>query len=121
MSAARHLLRSDGRQMVLQVDRKEPGREILRWRFVSLALPAGILVAAATELGGATVEGVRILHPSFAPDHPVAHQHMHHAAMMSFEELWATLRHRALVRPGELVTSLRAAKAFCPEMTPRRQ
>ncbi len=104
--------------MVLQVYRKKPGREILRWRFVSLALPAGILVAAATEPRGATFEGVRILHPSFAPDHPVAHQHMHHAAMMSFEELWVTLRHRALVRPGELVTSLRAPKAFCPRLHP---
>ena len=118
VSAARHLLRPDGRQMVLQVYRKKPGREILRWRFVSLALPAGILVAAATEPRGATFEGVRILHPSFAPDHPVAHQHMHHAAMMSFEELWVTLRHRALVRPGELVTSLRAPKAFCPRLHP---
>ena len=118
VSAARHLLRPDGRQMVLQVDRKKPGREILRWRFVSLALPAGILVAAATEPRGATFEGVRILHPSFAPDRPVAHQHVHHAAMMSFEELWVTLRHRALVRPGELVTSLRAPKAFCPRLHP---
>ena len=118
VSAARHLLRSDGRQLVLQVDREGPGREILRWRFVSLALPAGILVAAATELGGATVEGVRILHPSFAPDYPVAHQHVHHAAMMSFEELWVTLRHRAIVRPGDLVTSLRGPKAICPGLHP---
>ena len=114
VSAARHLLRPDGRQMVLQVDRKEPGREILRWRFVSLALPAGILVAAATEPRGVAPERVRILHPSFAPDHPVAHQHVHHAAMMSFEELWVTLRRRALVHPAALVTSLLESRAFCP-------
>ena len=51
VSGARHLLRDDGRQMVLKVDRKEPGREILRWRFVSLAMPPGILVAAASIPG----------------------------------------------------------------------
>ena len=116
VSAAGHLLRPDGRQMVLKVDRKKPGREILRWRFVSLALPAGILVAAATEPRGATFEGVRILHPSFAPDCPVAHQHVHHAAMMSFEELWVTLRRRALLHPGDLVTSLREPRAICPRL-----
>ena len=100
--------------MILRVDRKEPGREILRWRFVSLALPPGILVAAATETKGAVPERVRVLHPSFAPDHPVAHQHVHHAAMMSFEELWVTLRRRALVHPAALVTSLVESRAFCP-------
>ena len=102
VSAARHLLRADGRQMVLTVDRKEPGREILRWRFVSLALPPGILAAAASIPGRMPPERVRILHPSIAPDNPVAHQHVHHAAMMSFEELWVTLRRRALVQPSEL-------------------
>ena len=114
VSAARYLLQADGREMVLKVDRKEPGREILRWRFVSLALPPGILVAAASKPGCTPPERVRILHPSFAPDHPVAHQHVHHAAMMSFEELWVTLRRRALVRPDGLVRSLRGLRAFCP-------
>ena len=114
MSGARHLLRADGRQMVLKVDRKEPGREILRWRFVSLALPPGMLVAAASKTGRAPPERVRILHPSIAPDNPVAHQHVHHAAMMSFEELWVTLRRRALVQPSELESSLRSERAFCP-------
>ena len=73
VSAAQQLLRSDGRQMVLQVDHRQPGREILRWRFVSLALPPGILVAAASRPGGAVPERVRVLHQSFAPDGPVAH------------------------------------------------
>ena len=114
MLAARHLLVADGQQMVLKVDRKEPGREILRWRFVSLAMPPGILVAAASEPGGTPPERVRILHPSIAPDNPVAHQHVHHAAMMSFEELWVTVRRRALVQPSELESSLRIERAFCP-------
>src|SRR5687768_5520653 len=37
--AARRLLQPDGREMILRVDHGEPGREILRWRFVSLAIP----------------------------------------------------------------------------------
>ena len=114
VSGARHLLRADGRQMVLTVDRKEPGREILRWRFVSLALPPGILAAAASIPGRMPPERVRLLHPSIAPDYPVAHQHVHHAAMMSFEELWVTLRRRALVQPSKLESSLRSERAFCP-------
>ena len=114
VSAARNLLRADGRQMVLKVDRSEPGREILRWRFVSLAIPPGILVAAASESAGAPPERVRILHPSIAPDNPVAHQHVHHAAMISFEELWVTVRRRALVQAGGLESHLRTERAFCP-------
>ena len=114
VSAARHLLRADGRQMVLKVDRKEPGREILRWRFVSLALPPGILVGAASIPGRTPPERVRLLHPSIAPDDPVAHQHVHHAAMMSFEELWVTLRRRTLMLPSDLESSLRDKRAFCP-------
>ena len=114
VSAARNLLRADGRQMVLKVDRKNPGHEILRWRFVSLALPPGILVAAASKTGRAPPERVRILHPSIAPDIPVAHQHVHHAAMMSFEELWVTLRRRALVQPSDLESRIRTTRAFCP-------
>ena len=118
VSAARRLLRPDGGQMILRVDREEPDREILRWRFVSLALPPGILVAAATQPRGAAPERVRVLHRSFAPDDPVAHQHVHHAAMMSFEELWVTLRRRALVDPGNLVTSIREPRAMCPGLHP---
>ncbi|HVF59751.1 MAG TPA: hypothetical protein VNJ70_08090 [Thermoanaerobaculia bacterium] len=114
--AAGRLLQPDGREMILRVDRDEPGREILRWRFVSLALPPGILLAAATQIGFAPPEAVRLLDPSIAPDFSVAHNHVHHAAMMSFEELWASLRLRALLRPGELVASLRDKRAVCPKL-----
>ena len=113
---ARRLLRPSGRQMILRVDSDEPGREILRWRFVSLALPPGILVAAAARGDTTLPERVQILHPSIAPDLPVAQHHVHHAALMSFEELWASVRLRALLRPGDLVTSLREERALCPRL-----
>jgi hypothetical protein len=114
--AARRLLQPDGREMVLRVDHDEPGREILRWRFVSLALPPGIIVAAATRRGSPPPTAVRLLHPAMAPDVPVAQQHVHHAAMMSFEELWASLRLRALLQPAALLDSLRAERAKCPRL-----
>ena len=34
--AGSYLLQQDGREMILQVERETPGREILRWRFVTL-------------------------------------------------------------------------------------
>lgn len=116
VNAATKLLQADGREMILCVDRDEPGREILRWRFVSLALPPGILVAAATPRGSPPPAAVRLLHASMAPDVPVAHQHVHHAAMMSFEELWASLRLRALLQPAELLRSLHDKRAVCPQL-----
>ncbi len=114
--AAKRLLQADGREMILRVNRREPGREILRWRFVSLALPPGILIAAATPRGSPPAAAVRLLHPAMAPDVPVAQQHVHNAAMMSFEELWASLRLRALLQPADLMNSLRDERAFCPQL-----
>ena len=120
VSVAQNLLQVDGRHFILKVDREKPGREIVRWRFVSLALPPEILISAASSTGErAPAERVRILHPTFAPDQPVAHQHVHHAAVMSFEDLWVTLRRRALLSPDDLLTSLRETRAFCPGLHPR--
>lgn len=112
--AARKLLQPDGREMILRVDHYEPGREILRWRFVSLAIPPSILIAAATRNSLTPPDAVRLLHQSIAPDFPVAQQHVHHAAMMSFEELWVSFRMRALFRRGSVHRSLRDKRAFCP-------
>jgi hypothetical protein len=111
---AKRLLRSQGREMVLKVDRATPGREILLWRFVSLALPPGILIAAATPSGSLPAASVRLLHPSIAPDGPVAQQHVHHAAMVSFERLWAGLRWRVLSDMSGFMVSMRERRAFCP-------
>jgi hypothetical protein len=115
---AKRLLKHSGREMILKVVRNSPGREILRWRFVSLALPPGILIAAATRSGFAPPEAVRLLDASIAPDEPVAQNHVHHAAMMSFEELWVSLHLRALLRPGELMDSLLDKRALCPGLHP---
>jgi hypothetical protein len=112
--AARALLQAHGHEMILRVKRDEPGREILRWRYVSLALPPGILIAAATHRGSPPPVAVRLLHDSIAPDTHVALNHVHYAAMMSFEHLWASLRLRALLRPGSLRSSLLEERAFCP-------
>jgi hypothetical protein len=116
--AARKLLQSNGCEMILRVDREEPGREILRWRFVSLALPPGILIAAATDGGSVAPRALRILNPSISPDCPVAQNHLHHAAMSSFEELWASLRLRALTRVGDFTRGLQELRAFCPGLHP---
>jgi hypothetical protein len=108
------LLQSDGRELILNVDRRSPGREILRWRFVSLAVPISTLVAAVAALSGRVFGRVRLLHPSMAPDGSVAHQHLHHAAMLSFEELWGALRMRCLLEPDRFRRSLRLKIAWCP-------
>lgn len=113
-AAANDLLQQDGREMILKVDRKEPGREILRWRFVSLALPPSILTSAAATDGPRVPDRVRLLHDSMAPDSPVAHNHVHHSAMMSFDEIWESLRLRVLFRYGEVVKSLGDGRANCP-------
>ena len=104
--------------MILRVDPEEPGREILRWRFVSLALPAGILIAAATESGFLPSKAVRILDRSMSPDGPVAQNHLHHAAMTSFEDLWALLRFRALTQGGDFMRRLQEPRASCPGLHP---
>lgn len=112
--AVRSLLQPGGRETILSVDRAEPVREILRWRFVSLALPSSILTAALPGRTGPASSSLRLLHPSMASDGPLAHQHLHHAAMLSFEELWVSLRLRALLEPADFRRSLRDKLAWCP-------
>lgn len=116
VNSAKSLLQVDGPEMILRVDRYEPGREILRWRFISLALPPAILVAAATPRGSRSPATVRLLHAPMAPDLAVAHQHVHHAAMMSFEESWASLRLRAMLEPVDLLQSLWDDRSICPSL-----
>ncbi|MGA8810016.1 MAG: hypothetical protein WB973_19265 [Thermoanaerobaculia bacterium] len=117
-SHARRLLRSDGAEIILAVDREAPGREVLRWRFISLAIPPSILIAATTPEGTSSPPAVRVLHRGMAPDAVVAHQHVHHAAMVSFEEVWAALRLRAFLTPGSYWQGFRDSRAFCPGLHP---
>lgn len=114
VKAAQESLQQDGSEMILQVKRDEPGRELLRWRFISLALPPSILVAAAADDGLLVPAAVRLLHESIAPGGVVAHNHVHHAAMMSFDELWESLRLRAVLHFGGLARSLVDGRATCP-------
>jgi hypothetical protein len=113
---ARTLLQRNGREMILRADRENPGREILRWRFVSLALPPGILTTAATEKGFVAPKSVRLLNASMAPDSPVAQNHLHHASLPTFEDLWVSLRIRALTQPEDFARSIQAFRAYCPRL-----
>jgi hypothetical protein len=110
------ILQMEGPQALLQVDRSEPGREVVRWRYLSLAMPKSIFLAAATPAGRRPPRDLRLLHPSMAPDCDVAHQHLHHAAMLSFEELWASLRLRMLLNPQSVRKSLIHESALCPRL-----
>lgn len=112
--AARSLLRANGQEAVLRVRYDDAAEEILRWRLVSLALPPSILVASVSPARRPLLPVVRLLDESMAPDLPVAHHHVHHAAVGAFEEVWEGLRLRALLRPGELMEGLCDLRASCP-------
>jgi len=88
---ARNLLQSDGQFMVPVVDRDEPCQEILRWRWITLALPASLLAAFATPPGVPPLRHVRLLHPNIAPLGETAHLHVHLKASLDFETLWTHL------------------------------
>lgn len=78
----------------LAPDPELPGREILRWRYLSLALPPGMLVAAAADDGVRPPLPVDVLRRSFGPVGPVAHLHLHVGAACSFEVLWTHVMSR---------------------------
>jgi hypothetical protein len=68
------------------------GAEILRWRYLTFALPPSILCAAATpaEIPQPPFP-VRILDPSIAPQGPTAVHHVHYGAAEPFEDRWQNL------------------------------
>lgn len=86
--SARRLLRPEGMHQALVEDRMDPGSEILRWRFVTLRIPQGLLTAAAAPAGSRPPPSARILPRMIAPVGPVAHLHLHLKAAGSFEGLW---------------------------------
>lgn len=85
---ANFLLKGDFNGWRLHTDRSSPGSELLRWRYVSLALPAGVLIAAAPQIHHRPPLQLHLLDRSMAPSGPVAHLHLHIGAASSFEALW---------------------------------
>ncbi len=88
---ARRLLYNNGACMRLRPSREEPGKEILAWRWFSLALPPLLLSSAAMPLGISPPNRIQVLDPSLIPRGPVAHLHLHLGAVYPFELLWSHL------------------------------
>jgi hypothetical protein len=88
---ARRHLRPGAPAAELVEDRERPGEEILRWRWLSLALPACLLAVAASPSEQPPLWGVRLLTPGAAPTGPVAHHHLHAGAAFDFELLWVAI------------------------------
>lgn len=86
----------------------QPGDEILRWRWVSLALPTSMFIAAVSSRECVPVTRVRVLDPSIAPAGDVALLHAHHGAMTPFESIWCSLGDRLVSGDvGQLESDLR--------------
>ena len=96
---ARQLLHREGHTWRLQRYRgPEPcaldqplhlGEEVLRWRWLTLALPPGLLLALAARPGQRPPHRVQLLHRHQAPTHRIAHHHLHVGAAQPFALLWA--------------------------------
>lgn len=92
MDAAKRWLSMRGDHWALRVETRQPGYELLRWRGVTMLLPASIIAGAA--LAGTEREGpcrVRVLPTDLAPREPVGHLHIHYGPMLPFESLWISL------------------------------
>ena len=79
------LLLNEGETAALKADHEEPGAEILRWRWISLALPPELLLAAL-EPGPA--RRVRLLDPSLTILESTSHLHFHSTAAITFGQIW---------------------------------
>ena len=88
-SHARQLLYNNGACMRLRPDHEQPGREILAWRWFSLALPPLLLSSAAMPSDTSSPNWVQVLDPSLVPRGPVAHLHLHLGAVYPFELVWS--------------------------------
>lgn len=80
-----------GNKLRLIPDREAPGADILRWRWLSLALPPGLLLAAATPDDQRPAPWLPVLPSALTPEGPVAHLHVHLGAVYPFEVLWSHL------------------------------
>jgi hypothetical protein len=83
---ASKILEPCGNVCRLKPDHLVPGEEILRWRWISLALPPDLLIAAA-DLEGVSAR-VQVLDPTLRVLEPVAHLHVHATAAVSYSDIW---------------------------------
>ncbi len=108
-SYARTVLRRAGPRYVLREpdEPDEVGDEVLRWRFLSLALPSMLWCAAAHTPPEPLPppNQVRLLDRMVAPSGPVAHLHLHLNAVASFELVWSALAARGIPEPKLLKDS----------------
>lgn len=105
-----------GHGLRLVRDREEPGLEILRWRWLSLALPPGLLLAAATPETLSPDPWLAILPSVLRPEGLCAHLHVHLGAVYPFEVLWSHLS--TSLDPRFIATSKVAPPGFTADEWP---
>jgi hypothetical protein len=88
---SQQLLEPIGRAFRLKPDRDCPGTEILAWRWMSLALPVDLLVAARDPDPASLTNEVNLLDPTLRVLEPTAHLHVHATAAHPFSRVWTAL------------------------------
>src|SRR5215831_348214 len=83
------LLYNNGSCTRLLPDHTYPGREILAWRWLSLALPPLLLTNATMPSGVPAPNWIQVLDPTLMPRGPIAHLHLHLGAAYPFELVWS--------------------------------
>ena len=77
----------------LRPNHGHPGEEILRWRWMSLALPVDLMLSA---LNDGNTRRVQVLDPSLRVLESTAHLHFHATAAIPFSHIWAALGEKAV-------------------------
>ena len=77
----------------LKPNHGHPGEEILCWRWMSLALPVDLMLAAADD---GNTRRVQVLDPSLRVLESTAHLHFHATAAIPFAHIWAALGEKAV-------------------------
>ena len=77
----------------LKPNHGHPGEEILRWRWMSLALPVDFMLAAADD---GNTRRVQVLDPSLRVLESTAHLHFHATAAIPFAHIWTALGEKAV-------------------------
>lgn len=91
IAIASEFLEPFGRSFRLTADVDSPGREILNWRWMSLALPTDLLVAGRVPDPRCSACEVEVLDPSLRVLEPTAHLHVHASAALTFAQIWAVI------------------------------